>query len=82
MNGQHLLTVNTGSSSLKAALYRVGARETRLLAAQAERIGLPGSRLRLEDFRGDTLDERRHALPELAIAGFKVEVACLTLIPA
>ena len=64
MNGQHLLTVNTGSSSLKAALYRVGARETRLLAAQAERIGSPGSRLRLEDFRGDALYERRDALPD------------------
>ena len=64
MNGQHLLTVNTGSSSLKAALYRVGARETRLLAAQAERIGSPDSRLRLEDFRGDTLYERRDALPD------------------
>jgi acetate kinase len=64
VNGQHLLTINTGSSSLKAALYRVGATETRLLAAQAERIGLPGSRLRLEDFRGDTLDERRDALPD------------------
>ena len=64
MNGQHLLTINTGSSSLKAALYRVGAGETPLLAAQAERIGSPGSRLRLEDFRGDTLDERRDALPD------------------
>jgi acetate kinase len=64
VNGQHLLTINTGSSSLKAALYRVGATETRLLAAQAERIGLPGSRLRLEDFRDDTLDERRDALPD------------------
>ena len=64
MNGQHLLTINTGSSSLKAALYRVGATETRLLAAQAERIGLPGSRLRLEDFRGDTLYERRDDLPD------------------
>ena len=64
MNGQHLLTINTGSSSLKAALYRVDATETCLLAAQAERIGLPGSRLRLEDFRGDTLYEWRDALPD------------------
>jgi len=64
VNGQHLLTVNTGSSSLKATLYRVDAGETRLLAAQVEGIGLPGSRLRLEDFRGDTLDERRDALPD------------------
>jgi acetate kinase len=59
VNGQLLLTINTGSSTLKAALYRVGERETRLLTAQAQRIGSPGSRLRLEDFRGDTLVERR-----------------------
>ncbi len=64
MKGQHLLTINTGSSSLKAALYRVGATETRLLAAQVERIGSPSSRLHLEDFRGDTLEERRDALPD------------------
>jgi acetate kinase len=64
VKGQHLLTINTGSSSLKAALYQVGAGEMRLLAAQAERIGLPGSRLRLKDFRGDTLAERRDDLPD------------------
>jgi acetate kinase len=68
VNSQHLLTINTGSSSLKAALYRVGARESRLLAAQAERIGSPGSRLRLKDFRGDTLDERQDALPDHSAA--------------
>jgi acetate kinase len=39
VNNQHLLTVNTGSSSLKTTLYRVGTGETRLLVAQAERIG-------------------------------------------
>ena len=64
MNGQHLLTINTGSSTLKAALYRVGERETRLLTAQVERIGSPGSRLRLDEYRGDTLVERRDALPD------------------
>ena len=64
MNGRHLLTVNAGSSSLKVALYRAGEKETRLVAAQAERIGSPGSRLRLEDYRGDTLEERPAALPD------------------
>ncbi len=64
MDGRHLLTLNTGSSSLKAALYRAGEKETRLVAAQAERIGSPGSRLRLEDYRGDTLEERPAALPD------------------
>jgi acetate kinase len=68
VNNQHLLTVNTGSSSLKVTLYSVGAGETRLLVAQAERIGAPGSRLRLEDFRGDTLDERQDALPDHSAA--------------
>jgi acetate kinase len=64
VNGRHLLTVNAGSSSLKVALYRAGERETRLVAAQAERIGSPGSRLRLEDLRGDTLEDRSDAMPD------------------
>ena len=64
MHGQHLLTVNTGSSSLKAALYRVSAKETRLLTAQAERIGSPSSWMRVLDSRGNMLDERRDALQD------------------
>ena len=64
MDGRLLLTLNTGSSSLKAALYRAGEKETRLVAAQAERIGSLGSRLRLEDDRGGTLEERPDALPD------------------
>ncbi len=64
VNGRHLLTVNAGSSSLKVALYRAGEKETRLVAAQAERIGSPGGRLRLEDLRGGTLEERSEAMPD------------------
>ena len=55
-----LLTINTGSSSLKAALYRAGppdAAETLDLAAQVERIGHPGSHLRIVDARGTLVFE-------------------------
>jgi len=72
MVDRHLLTVNTGSSSLKAALYRLGEkeseRESRELFAEAERIGLPHSLLRFQDVRGDTFEEQRVELPDHAAA--------------
>src|SRR5919112_4041231 len=66
VGGRHLLTINTGSSSLKAALYRPreGATETPELRAEASRIGGRGGGLRLADARGETLDERRDDLPD------------------
>ena len=63
MVDQHLLTINTGSPHLMVTLYRLDTSETRLLGAQAERIGSPGCRLRPKDFRGDTLYEQRVELP-------------------
>jgi acetate kinase len=50
-----ILTINTGSSSLKAALYEMGEVETRLLSVQGERLGLAASRFRVEDARGTLL---------------------------
>jgi acetate kinase len=50
-----ILCVNAGSSSLKAALYEVGAGERLVLSALAERIGLPGARLHVSDANGDRL---------------------------
>ena len=38
---KRVLTISTGSSSLKVALYEMGREETRLLTAEVERIGLP-----------------------------------------
>ena len=64
MVDQHLLTINTGSPHLMVTLYRLDTSETRLLGAQAERIGSPGCRLRPEDFRGDTLYEQRVELSD------------------
>jgi acetate kinase len=69
-DGQRLLTINTGSSSLKAALYHIweGAKETLELRAEASRIGDRGGGLRLADARGETLDERQDGLPDHATA--------------
>ena len=50
-----LLTINTGSSSLKAALHHMDGMERVDVKATAERIGLPGSRLRIADAKGATL---------------------------
>jgi acetate kinase len=71
VGGRHLLTINTGSSSLKAALYRLrgeGA-ETPELRADASRIGDRGGGIRLADDRGETLDEQHQDdLPDHAAA--------------
>jgi acetate kinase len=50
-----VLTINTGSSSLKATLYQLDATERVDVTATAERIGLPGARLRIADANGATL---------------------------
>jgi acetate kinase len=59
-HASRLLTINTGSSSLKAALYEMGQAERLDLAVLADRIGLPGSQIRITDAQGKTLlDEQR-----------------------
>src|SRR5215217_5932077 len=61
VGARRLLTINTGSSSLKAALYRLreDTKETPELRAEASRIGGRDGGLRLADARGETLAERR-----------------------
>src|SRR5918998_2076688 len=70
VGARRLLTINTGSSSLKAALYRLreDTRETPELRAEASRIGGQGGSMRLAHDRGETLDERRDDLPDHAAA--------------
>jgi acetate kinase len=65
VDARRLLTVNTGSSSLKAALYplREDTTETPEFWAEASRIGSRGGSLRLADARGETLEERQDDLP-------------------
>src|SRR5918996_192394 len=63
---QRLLTINTGSSSLKAALYRLweDTTETPEIRAEASRIGGRGGGLRLADAHGETLEECRDDFPD------------------
>jgi acetate kinase len=70
VGARRLLTINTGSSSLKAALYRLreDTTETPEIRAKASRIGGRGGSLRLADARGETLDERREDLPNNSAA--------------
>jgi len=67
--GARLLTINTGSSSLKAALYHFSAEaEERELGAEVERIGYPDARLHVEDTAGRSLFNRQDNLPDHAAA--------------
>ena len=50
-----LMTINTGSSSLKAALYRIGQSEQLDFAVNAERIGQDSGRLRIQDGHGEVV---------------------------
>jgi acetate kinase len=70
VDARRLLTINTGSSSLKAALYRLrdDTTETPELRAEASKIGGQGGGMRLADDRDETLDERRDELPDHAAA--------------
>src|SRR5215211_1078198 len=70
VGARRLLTINTGSSSLKAALYRLweDTKETPELRAEASRIGGRDGGLRLADARGETLAERRDDLPDHSAA--------------
>jgi acetate kinase len=72
-----IFTVNTGSSSLKSALYEMSpaaaarspdhaktGRETLQLSGRIERIGGTGTHLRLEDAHGTVLLEKTEGLPD------------------
>jgi len=61
---RRLLTINVGSSSLKAVLYRIGAAETLEFRASAERIGIANSSLRIADAQGKVQHQSTDALPD------------------
>jgi len=68
MNDQsvlHLLTINSGSSSLKTGLYKVAKQtETLVFTATLERIGLPNSRIQVKDSQGTILFQQKAELPD------------------
>jgi acetate kinase len=59
-----VLTVNSGSSSLKFALYKMGEPEERVLGGEIERIGLRASAFHITDAHGETLLDRNIDLPD------------------
>jgi acetate kinase len=44
-----ILTINSGSSSIKFALYRMGSVETQMLSGSAADIGLASGRFHIKD---------------------------------
>ena len=55
-----VLTINSGSSSLKFSLYQIGQSETRLLSGSLERIGLHGGQFHVRDAPDGTLLDELH----------------------
>lgn len=66
MTGEHfnrILTINSGSSSVKLALYHMGPSEMLMLSGKIDRIGLPGSHLEMKDADGKVMTKRELSLP-------------------
>jgi acetate kinase len=70
LSNKNVLIINTGSSSLKAGLYRARQTESpaRLLAIDARRIGLRDGRMRIAGPNGAVICEREGHLPDQAAA--------------
>ena len=63
-----ILTINSGSSSVKVAVFLMGTKETRTLAGRIERIGLRGGHFQIKDGDGHVLVEKHADLPDHATA--------------
>jgi len=62
---QHVLTINSGSSSLKAALYQMGGQESLKLSVEVSRIGdSTDSRMQITDASGVIMLDRQYHLPD------------------
>ena len=59
-----VLTINSGSSSLKFSLYRMGPAETLVLSGSLERIGLRGGQFLIRDTDGKSLVDDRREFPD------------------
>ena len=71
-----ILTINSGSSSVKFALFHMGQSETLVLSGRMERIGLSAGVFKAKGADGATLVERPLDLPDHA-AAFKALFAWL-----
>jgi acetate kinase len=63
-----VLTINSGSSSIKVSLYRMGGDETLIVSGQLERIGHEDGRFAMKDAGGRALVEQALPLPDHAAA--------------
>jgi len=69
MTSGNVLTLNTGSSSLKAGLYRAGDAGPALrMSMLAERIGLPEAQFRAFDDGGKQVTDQHRDLPDFGSA--------------
>ncbi|HYA41219.1 MAG TPA: acetate/propionate family kinase [Syntrophobacteraceae bacterium] len=59
----HILCINSGSSSIKFAMYGLGESEELIADGAVERIGLPGGWLWLKDAQGKRLADRHDDFP-------------------
>jgi acetate kinase len=67
-----VLTINSGSSSLRFALFKAGESLPQILTGKFDRIGLPDARLSFADVLANQSDERRIDAPN--------HVACVPLL--
>jgi acetate kinase len=63
-----ILTINSGSSSVKFALFQLGQAETLVLSGRMERIGLAAGVFKVKGADGAKLVEKPMALPDHAAA--------------
>lgn len=63
MPGHEILTINSGSSSVKFSIYRMGDEESRLFSGLIERIGLKGGSFTVKDAEGRPVHSRSIELP-------------------
>jgi len=59
-----ILTINSGSSSVKLAMYRMGEAETLEFSGSLERIGLRSGAFHIEDAGGQSLMDEQVDLPD------------------
>src|SRR5437879_6232015 len=69
-----VLTINSGSSSLKFALFAPGVQPARLLSGRIERIGMPGSRLVMAGADGGQEDSTVDVPDQAAAVGLLIEL--------
>lgn len=63
-----ILTINSGSSSVRFALYRMGKSESLVFVGKLERIGVEGGEFHAKDAKGVSLIEEKLNLPDHAAA--------------